>query len=154
MSWGVLPKARKKPRLLWRMASETARRAALVVSRPWTSTPMPISVMQRMRVIAVSVLNASILVSFSTSFYTICGHRPALKEPGMSAATEAETRAAQDRGALARRVMRPFEHWQLGTEAQAALLGIAASNRAALARYRRGEPIGTSRDQYERVGDL
>ena len=37
---------------------------------------------------------------------------------------------------------------------KAALLGIAASNRAALARYRRGEPIGTSRDQYERVGHL
>jgi hypothetical protein len=33
-------------------------------------------------------------------------------------------------------------------------LGIAASNRSALTRYRKGEAIGTSRDQYERVGRL
>jgi hypothetical protein len=32
---------------------ETARRAALVASRPWTSTPMPISVMQRTRAMGV-----------------------------------------------------------------------------------------------------
>lgn len=60
----------------------------------------------------------------------------------------------EDRGALARMVMRLFDHWQLSTEAQASLLGIAKSNRAALARYRRGEPIGTNRDQSERVGHL
>jgi uncharacterized protein (DUF2384 family) len=60
----------------------------------------------------------------------------------------------QDRGALAKMVMRLLDHWQLSTEQQAALLGIAASNRAALTRYRKGEPIGTSRDQYERVGHL
>ena len=34
------------------------------------------------------------------------------------------------------------------------MLGIASSNRAALSNYRRGKPIGTSRDQYERVGHL
>src|SRR3954465_2739399 len=49
MSCGVLPNRRTKPRLEWRIASDTARFAALVASRPWTSTPMPISVMQRMR---------------------------------------------------------------------------------------------------------
>ena len=59
-----------------------------------------------------------------------------------------------DRGALARMVMRLLEHWKLGTEDQATLLGIAASNRATLARYRKGEAIGTSRDQFERVGHL
>lgn len=47
-----------------------------------------------------------------------------------------------------------LDHWELNTEDQAALLGIAAGNRAALSRYRKGEPIGTSRDQYERVGHL
>ncbi|MCM5569922.1 MbcA/ParS/Xre antitoxin family protein [Burkholderiaceae bacterium FT117] len=72
----------------------------------------------------------------------------------MSAVIEREKFAAQDRGALARMVMTLLDHWQLGTEDQAALLGLAASNRAALARYRKGEPIGASRDQYERVGHL
>lgn len=72
----------------------------------------------------------------------------------MSAVIEQQASAQQDRGALARMVMTLLEHWKLPTEDQAALLGIATSNRAALTRYRKGEPIGTSRDQYERVGHL
>lgn len=72
----------------------------------------------------------------------------------MSAVLEQQTAATQDRGALAKMVMTLFDHWKLTTEDQAALLGIAANNRAALTRYRKGEPIGTSRDQYERVGHL
>jgi hypothetical protein len=65
-----------------------------------------------------------------------------------------DTGATEDRGALAKMVMALMEHWQLSTEDQAALLGIASGNRAALANYRSGKPIGTSRDQYERVGHL
>lgn len=61
---------------------------------------------------------------------------------------------AEDRSALAKMVMALLDHWALSTEDQAALLGIATNNRAALTRYRKGEPIGTSRDQYERVGHL
>lgn len=61
---------------------------------------------------------------------------------------------SQDKGALARMVMTLLDHWQLSTEDQAALLGLAPGNRAALARYRKGEPIGSSRDQLERVGHL
>lgn len=72
----------------------------------------------------------------------------------MSAMIERQANAQQDRGALARMVMTLLEHWKLPTEDQAALLGIAAGNRAALTRYRKGEPIGTSRDQFERVGHL
>ena len=74
----------------------------------------------------------------------------------MSAALERAGRApaSQDRGALAKMVMTLLDHWKLTTEDQAALLGIAASNRAALTRYRKGEAIGTSRDQFERVGHL
>lgn len=72
----------------------------------------------------------------------------------MGAIADKGISASEDRGALARMIMTLLDHWKLGTEDQAALLGIAASNRAALARYRRGEPIGTSRDQYERVGHL
>ncbi len=66
----------------------------------------------------------------------------------------AQPEADSDPGALARMVMTLFEHWQLSTEDQAVLLGLASGNRAALARYRKGEPIGSSRDQYERVGHL
>ena len=72
----------------------------------------------------------------------------------MTAAVERGPSASSERGALARMVMTLFDHWNLNTEDQAALLGIAAGNRSALSRYRKGESIGTSRDQYERVGHL
>jgi len=72
----------------------------------------------------------------------------------MEAVAEKAVNASQDRGALAKMVMTLLDHWKLSTEDQAALLGIATSNRAALTRYRKGETIGTSRDQYERVGHL
>ena len=68
--------------------------------------------------------------------------------------TEYEAASSKDRRALAKMVMALFDHWQLSTEDQTALLGLAAHNRAALANYRNGKPIGTSRDQYERVGYL
>jgi uncharacterized protein (DUF2384 family) len=61
---------------------------------------------------------------------------------------------ADDRGALARMLTTLLDHWRLDTEDQAMLLGLAPGNRAALARYRRGEPIGSSRDQFERCGHL
>jgi hypothetical protein len=72
----------------------------------------------------------------------------------MGTLAEAEAAIPLDRGALAKMVMTLLDHWKLSTEDQAALLGIAASNRAALSNYRSGKPIGTSRDQYERVGHL
>ena len=72
----------------------------------------------------------------------------------MRAVSEHKVPSPDDRGALAKMVMTLLEHWKLSTEDQAALLGIASSNRAALANYRSGKPIGTSRDQYERVGHL
>ena len=72
----------------------------------------------------------------------------------MGVAAEREVTASHDRGALAKMVMALLEHWKLSTEDQAAFLGIASSNRAALSNYRSGKPIGTSRDQYERVGHL
>ena len=74
----------------------------------------------------------------------------------MSALPQASHRAPaeQDRSALAKMVMTLLDHWKLPTEDQATLLGLAISNRAALGRYRKGEAIGTSRDQFERVGHL
>ena len=70
--------------------------------------------------------------------------------PNISTHTPSE----QDRGALAKMTMTLLERWSIPTEDQAVLLGLASSNRAALGRYRKGEAIGTSRDQYERVGHL
>jgi hypothetical protein len=72
----------------------------------------------------------------------------------MGAVLEHQITASEDRGALAKMVMTLLDHWELTTEDQAALLGIAPTNRAALTRYRKGAPIGTNRDQYERVGHL
>lgn len=60
----------------------------------------------------------------------------------------------QDRGALARMVTRLFEHWGLSSEDQLAMLGLSVSNRAALSRYRKGEPLAVNRDLLERVGHL
>jgi uncharacterized protein (DUF2384 family) len=51
-------------------------------------------------------------------------------------------------------IMTLFDHWKISTEEQTSLLGIAETNRSALARYRKGEAIGISRDQKERVGHL
>ena len=42
----------------------------------------------------------------------------------------------------------------VGNEDQLALLGLAADNRAALSRYRKGEPLGANRDLLERAGHL
>ncbi len=72
----------------------------------------------------------------------------------MQAQAANEPLPSTDKAALARMVMALFTHWQLGTEEQLALLGLAQGNRAALTRYRKGEPIGASRDQAERVGHL
>ena len=60
----------------------------------------------------------------------------------------------QNRGALAKMVTRAFEHWNLGTEEQLAMLGLATNNRSALVRYRRGEPLAANRDLLERAGHV
>lgn len=72
----------------------------------------------------------------------------------MPTSLEHQFHDSQDRGALAKMVMTLLDHWMLSKEDQAALLGIPTSNRSALMRYRKGEPIGNSRNQYERVGHL
>lgn len=61
---------------------------------------------------------------------------------------------AIDRKAIAGMLMKLFDHWQLSTEEQLDALGFAISNRAVLARYRRGEAISGSRDTLERAGHL
>jgi len=59
-----------------------------------------------------------------------------------------------DRSELAKMAMTLFEHWQLSTEDQLALLGLSTTNRSALTRYRKGEPLAANRDLLERVGIL
>lgn len=65
-----------------------------------------------------------------------------------------KTQGAPDRGAIAKMMMRMFELWQISTVDQLAMLGLAPDNRAALTRYRKGEPIAQSRDALERAGHL
>ncbi len=59
-----------------------------------------------------------------------------------------------DRSELAKMTMKLFAHWQLSTEDQLSLLGLSTTNRGALARYRKGEPLSSNRDLLERVGIL
>lgn len=66
----------------------------------------------------------------------------------------AVTHNEADRGAVAKMLMRLFEHWQLTTEEQLSMLGLATDNRSALTRYRKGAPIAASRDMMERAGHL
>ncbi|MBS4095688.1 MAG: DUF2384 domain-containing protein [Sulfuricella sp.] len=72
----------------------------------------------------------------------------------MNQAIAAHNHPDQDRGALARMVIRLFEHWKLGSEDQLAMLGLSTGNRGALSRYRKGEPLAPSRDLLERAGHL
>lgn len=54
----------------------------------------------------------------------------------------------------AQMVMSLFDHWNLSSEDQALLLGLARGKRAALDRYQEGACIGTTREEYERVEHL
>ena len=58
------------------------------------------------------------------------------------------------RQSLAKMLMRLFARWELSTAEQASALGLSEANRATLARYRRGEPLGENRDLLERAGHL
>lgn len=58
------------------------------------------------------------------------------------------------RGRLARMVTTLLDHWQLSAPEQAALLGLSPDSRSALARYRKGEPFGDSRDLLDRASHL
>ena len=69
-------------------------------------------------------------------------------------ATEVSTSGEVDRKAIAGMLMKLFDHWKLGTEEQLDVLGFSPTNRAVLTKYRRGEPISSSRDTLERAGHL
>jgi len=65
-----------------------------------------------------------------------------------------DLRARESRERLAAMVMQLFDHWQLTTAEQAAMLGLSVENRSTLARYRKGEPLADSRDLLDRAGHL
>lgn len=77
--------------------------------------------------------------------------RLALKE---AARVPVNLQSREGRQRLARVVLKLFDHWELSAVEQAALLGLSPDNRASIARYRRGEPLGDSRDLLERAGHL
>lgn len=62
--------------------------------------------------------------------------------------------AKQDRTALTHMVFKLFDHWTLGVNDQAALLGLDFQKPSELSRYREGKSIGVDRDQLDRVGHL
>jgi antitoxin Xre/MbcA/ParS-like protein len=67
-------------------------------------------------------------------------------------APEPASREARSR--LARMITRLFEHWNLSTAEQAAVLGISPGSRTTLVRYRAGEPLAEDRDLLDRVSHL
>lgn len=65
-----------------------------------------------------------------------------------------ENSSDADLSRLARMIMSFFEHWNLPSEDQTFVLGLAPGNRAGLAPLPEGVRIGTTREDYERVGHL
>lgn len=59
-----------------------------------------------------------------------------------------------DRNRIGRMLMTLFDHWQLNTSEQLSLLGLSRDNRAALSKYRQGQPLSKDRDKLERAGIL
>ncbi|MES2663110.1 MAG: MbcA/ParS/Xre antitoxin family protein [Pseudomonadota bacterium] len=62
--------------------------------------------------------------------------------------------SALDRGKITKMIMKLFDHWQLNTIEQLSLLGLSTENRAALSKYRAGNPLVNDRDKLERAGIL
>lgn len=75
-------------------------------------------------------------------------------QPAAAPDAAPDPQSREGRAALARLITRLFDHWQLSTADQAALLGLSEASRSSLARYRRGEPLADSRDLVERAGHL
>lgn len=55
---------------------------------------------------------------------------------------------------LSKLITRLFDLWGISSQDQLNLLGLSATSRAMLSRYRKGEPLSTSRDVLDRAGWL
>ncbi|MEI8362155.1 MAG: MbcA/ParS/Xre antitoxin family protein [Betaproteobacteria bacterium] len=51
-------------------------------------------------------------------------------------------------------LLKMFDLWNLTSEEKLAALGLSTENRAALARYKKGDAISASRDMLDRAGNL
>ena len=67
---------------------------------------------------------------------------------------EIDLEALESRQALARMLIRLFQHWKISTADQLNLLGLSENSRAMLSRYARGEALPSTRDMQDRVGWL
>lgn len=71
----------------------------------------------------------------------------------MTDATSREV-SSEERSALARMVMRAFDHWGLDTCESTAMLGFAAADSDRLSIYRDGAPFPDQRDLLDRAGHI
>ncbi len=60
----------------------------------------------------------------------------------------------ESRESLAKMLSRMFDHWGISSSEQCALLGLAATSRMTLNRYRKGSPLDNSTDLLGRAGHL
>ena len=58
------------------------------------------------------------------------------------------------RSAVAKMLIKMFQNWQLQTRDSLTLLGLAETNRGALARFEQGQALANSRDQLDRAAAL
>jgi len=65
---------------------------------------------------------------------------------------EVNPRTREGRTAIAKMLMRLFDHWKLSPKDQLALLGLRS--RTSLARYRKGEPIADRRNLLDHVATI
>lgn len=71
-----------------------------------------------------------------------------------ASATAVDLSTQESRSELGQIVMRLFDRWGLDTATQLDLLGLSASSRALLTRYRNGAAVPGTRDTLDRVGWL
>ncbi len=74
--------------------------------------------------------------------------------PVQEKAGQTDPRSKDGRTALAKMVMKLFDHWRLSVQQQAAMLGLSEDSRMTILRYRKGSPLADSRDLLDRVGTL
>ena len=63
-------------------------------------------------------------------------------------------RSSEGRSALAKMVIKLFDHWGLSTADQLDLLGLSVNSRSLLAKYAKGVALPEGRDTLDRVGLL